>query len=299
MNVELELKSNNIVGESPVWDDRAGSLVWVDIIKQQIHRLNPKTGDHKTWQAPGRVTSIGLRDDGGAILGLERHIAIWDWHETFTNQIEVEPSRPQNRLNEGVVGPDGAFWVGTMFNNIGEDDRPVEATQASGYLYRYSSETGLKKVSNDSFGITNTLVWPSENELITADTTKNEIYSYEVNHEQLIKRKTIIKDFDRGLPDGSCLDEKGYIWNARVAGGGCILRFSPMGEIDRIINLPCSWPTSCAFGGDNLDRLFITSARFTMTDAHLAKNPLEGALFSVDVGVKGLPASRFSSKKTN
>jgi sugar lactone lactonase YvrE len=89
------------------------------------------------------------------------------------------------------------------------------------------------------------------------------------------------------------MDAEGYIWNCRVAGGGCIIRFDPQGDIDRVIELPCTWPTSCAFGGEDLSTLYITSARFTMDPAYLDANPQEGGLFAVSAGVPGLPSRRF------
>jgi sugar lactone lactonase YvrE len=95
-------------------------------------------------------------------------------------------------------------------------------------------------------------------------------------------RTTILSGFSRGLPDGSCMDAEGYIWNCRVVGRASLLRFSPDGEIDRVVDLTCTWPTSCAFGGEDLSALYVTSARFTMSNEHLAANPQEGGLFAVD-----------------
>ena len=89
------------------------------------------------------------------------------------------------------------------------------------------------------------------------------------------------------------MDAEGFIWNCRVVGGSCLVRFSPDGRIDRVVDLPCSWPTSCAFGGEGLDTLYVTSTRFTMTEDHLAANPQEGGLFAVDAGVSGNPCNRF------
>jgi sugar lactone lactonase YvrE len=284
-----------IVGESLVWDDRRARLVWVDIIGQRVHALDPSTNTHNSWPTPGRITSIGLRDDGGAIAGLERVVALWDWEGDFRIVCEVEPDKPANRLNEGAVGPDGAFWIGTMQNNIAADDSPVELTEDAGRIYRYDHNGNLSRVSHDVFGITNTFVWPTPDRLVTADTTKNALYAYDVAPDtgQLSGRRTILHEFGRGLPDGSCLDAEGNVWTARVAGGSCLTRTTPEGEVLDVVELPCSWPTSCAFGGPDLDTLYVTSARFTMSDEHLAANPHEGGLFAVKPGVSGLPANRF------
>lgn len=294
VEVDVALAAKNIVGESAVWDDRADALCWVDIIGKSIHRFCPSTDKHEKWSFSDLATSIGLRKDGGAIVGLKQSIALWDFAGPLRVVAEVEPDLPQNRLNEGVVGPDGAFWIGTMQNNIAPDGTPQAISAKTGRLYRYTGE-GLCSVSDDRFGITNTLIWTDNGRFITADTEDNEIYSYAVDPKScsLYDRRTILSGFDRGLPDGSSVDADGFIWNCRVAGGGCLVRFSPDGRIDRVVDLPCSWPTSCAFGGPGLETLFVTSARFTMSDAHLADNPHEGSVFAVRAGVCGRPANRF------
>ena len=107
------------------------------------------------------------------------------------------------------------------------------------------------------------------------------------------ERLVFLTDFPRGLPDGSCLDAEGHVWNCRVVGGSCVLRIAPDGRPDRVAELPCGWPTSCAFGGAGLDTLFVTSARFTMSAGHLAANPSEGGLFALKPGVRGVPGNRF------
>lgn len=295
--VELIHDARNIVGESAVWDDRHARLVWVDIIGRRIHALDPETCAHQSWQTPGRVTSIGLRADGGAIVGLEREIALWDWDGPFRTICEIEPDIPDNRLNEGAVGPDGAYWVGTMQNNIGPDDGPRDITRDSGRLWRLAPDGALSAVSEDLFGITNTLVWPTPDRLITVDTLKNAQYSYTVDPAsgRLTDKRLVSEGFPRGLPDGSCLDSEGMIWTARVAGGACLTRMTPEGALLDVIDLPCSWPTSCAFGGPDLKTLFVTSARFTMTPEHLLAQPQEGGVFAFHSTVAGKPAMRYRS----
>ena len=292
-DVKLVLAACEVVGESAIWDDQRGRLVWVDIIGRRIHAFAPHTGRHNIWPVSGRPTSIGLRADGGAILGMERHLCLWDWWGQPTEVIEVEPHQPANRLNEGAVGPDGAFWVGTMLNNINDDDSPRDISAATGSIYRYTAK-GLQHVCHDSFGITNTVAFPTTDQLLTADTLTNTIYSYHIGPTgQLSGRKPVFSGFSRGLPDGSCLDAQGRLWTARVAGGACLTCITPDGRLQQVVDLPCTWPTSCAFGGADLGTLYVTSARFTMSADHLAANPHEGGLFAVDVGVKGKPAHRF------
>lgn len=292
---KLIFDARNVVGESLIWDDRRDRLIWVDIVGRRIHRLDPGTSAHESWDTPDLVTSIGLRVDGGAIVGLKKAVALWDFGGLFRTIEIIEPDRPGIRLNEGVVAPDGSFWVGTMVNNIGPDDAPVAITQDAGQLFRIETGGGVTSLSEDCFGITNTMVWTRDGRFVTADTTKNAIYSYAWRGGscRLDDRLLIFGGFQRGLPDGSCMDAEGYIWNCRVVGGSCLVRIAPDGRLDRILELPCSWPTSCTFGGADLDTLFVTSARFTMTADHLEKNPHEGGLFALRPGVRGAQTNRF------
>ena len=294
MGGQLVLQACDVVGESAVWDDRRGRLVWVDIIGRRVQAFDPVTGEHTLWPLHGRPTSIGLRADGGAILGMERQICLWDWHGEPIPVAEVEPDLPANRLNEGVVGPDGAFWVGTMLNNIAADDSPRDIPHATGKIYRYTTAGGVQCVSDEAFGITNTLAFPDPHHLITADTLANTLYRYDIGAGgQLSGRKVLQTGFARGFPDGSCLDAQGRLWTARVAGGACLTCLAPDGTIDAVIDLPCLWPTSCAFGGPDLATLYVTSARFTLSGDHLAAHPHEGGLFALDVGARGLAPYRF------
>jgi sugar lactone lactonase YvrE len=293
--VKIECDARNVVGESAVWDDRIARLIWVDIVAGKIHALDPSDGSHDTWDAPGIVTSIGLAAAGDYVVGLARQVARWTPGQDFVPFATVETNKPANRLNEGVVGPDGAFWVGTMQNNINPDGSPRDVTASTGALHRVTADGQVRQISDATFGITNTLAWTGDGRLITADTMENTLYSFACDPQtgDLSDRTVFLAGFERGLPDGSCMDRHGYLWNCRVVGGGCVIRIAPDGSIDRIVDLPCSWPTSCAFGGPSLDRLFVTSARFTMTPGHLASHPHEGALFSLDAGVKGVASNRF------
>lgn len=294
MGGELVLQACDGVGESAVWDDQRGRLVWVDIIGRRVQAFDPVSREHTIWPLSGRPTSIGLRADGGAILGMERQICLWDWHGDPHPLAEVEPDLPANRLNEGVVGPDGAYWVGTMFNNINDDDSARDIAQTTGKIYRYTVAVGVQRVCDESFGITNTLAFPDRHHLLTADTLANAIYRYDIAADgHLSERKVLHTGFARGAPDGSCLDSQGRLWTARVAGGACLTCLSPDGQLQAVVDLPCLWPTSCAFGGPDLATLFVTSARFTLSRDHLAANSHEGGLFALNVGARGLPPYRF------
>ena len=295
MEAKLVFPAEDVVGESIIWDDRCGMLYWVDIVGNRIHALDPESGNHRIRKTPELVTSIGLGKKKYAVVGLKKQVCLWDFEDSFISLVDIEPDQPGNRLNEGAVAPDGSFLVGTMQNNINPDGTARDIAENSGRIYRVTSGGQVESVCDDTFGIPNTFVWPGGNIFITADTIQNKIYRYEIDMVtgRFGNRSTLVKGFERGLPDGSTLDAEGFVWNCRVAGGGCVIRFNPNGQIDRIVDLPCSWPTSCTFGGPDMNTLFVTSARFTMDETYLETNPLEGGLFAIDVGVNGSSSFRF------
>lgn len=287
--VEIVRWAEDIVGESPVWSEREQALYWVDIGGKRLHRLHPASGQHHTTAAPDFVTSIGLRAAGGMIVGLTKDVVLWDGSTEFRPFVQVEPNSGDTRLNEGRVAPDGSFWVGTMQNNLSAAGEPIEMTRSCGAFYRITSQGDLEQLTVNEYGITNTMAWTDDSRFICADTLQNQLFAFSWDRVSgtIEDRRAFGPRFTRGLPDGSCLDCEGYLWNCRVAGGGCVVRFAPDGTIDQVIDLPCSWPTSCTYGGPNLDTLYVTSARFTMSPEHLAAHPQEGALFAVKTGTHG------------
>ena len=297
MAARLVFDAADIVRESAVYDERRDAIVWVDIGGKRIHRLHLAERRHEVWLAPDFPTSIGLRTDGGAIVGLRDRVALWDYGGEFRTLAVIEPDLPDNRLNEGRVGPDGAFWVGTMQNNLHPDGSPKSMTCNSGAIYRVDGDGRVSQLTPREFGITNTMVWTDDGRFLTADTTRNAIYAYDLRAGALANKRLFAQSLDRGAPDGSCLDALGFLWNCRVAGGACVARFRSDGGLDRLVELTCTWPTSCVFGGPEFATLYVTSARFTMTADHTAAHPEEGALFAVDVSTRGRPEHRFAAMR--
>ena len=220
-------------------------------------------------------------------------MALWDYGGEFRTLAIVEPDLPDNRLNEGRVGPDGAFWVGTMQNNLDPDGAPKAMTRDSGAIYRIDRDGRVSRLTPREIGIANTMAWTDDGRFLTADTLRNAIYAYDLRAGALTNKRLFATPLDRGVPDGSCLDADGFLWNCRVAGGACVARFRPDGGLDQLVELPCTWPTSCAFGGPGFATLYVTSARFTMTAEHLAAHPEEGALFAIDSLGRGRAEHRF------
>jgi sugar lactone lactonase YvrE len=293
--VSLVLDARDIIGESIVYDDCRNALLWVDIGGKRIHRLALEEMHHEIWPTPEFPTSIGLRKDGGAIVGLTNRVALWDYGEKFETFAVPELDLPDNRLNEGKVAPDGSFWVGSMQNNLNTDGSPKATTSNSGAVYRITPDGTVQQLTPREYGIPNSMAWTEDYGFILADTMQNTIFRFATDGTSLLSRQILFGPFDRGLPDGSCLDADGQLWNCRVAGGAAVACISEQGALQKLAELPCSWPTSCTFGGPNLDRLFVTSSRFTMAPEHLRIHPQEGGLFEVHADAKGKPEHRFGA----
>ena len=234
MGAMIFIEAADVVGESAVYDDQRGALLWVDIAGKRIHRVLLGEKRHEIWPAPDFPTSIGLRADGGAILGLRDRVVLWDYGGDFRTFAVIEPDLPDNRLNEGRVGPDGAFWIGTMQNNLHTDGSPKAMSRSSGAIYRVDQDGYVSQLTPREFGITNTMAWTTDGRFLTADTRLNEIYAYDLRAGVLSNKRVFGPPLDRGAPDGSCLDVKGRLWNCRVAGGACIACIRPDGALDHI-----------------------------------------------------------------
>jgi len=294
VTAELILPAEDIVGESPLWVAAESALYWVDIVGSRIHRFEPDSGRHDLWQTPEFPTSIGLRKDGGFIVGLRQRVTLWRPDAPFETFAVPEPDQPGNRLNEGAVAPDGSFWVGTMAENIGPDGEPQKMAGDTGRLYRIAPDGGVTRLTDDAFGITNTMVWTDDGRFVTADTIANALYVYDCpSPSTLAGRRPFVRPLERGIPDGSTRDARGNIYNARVAGGASIACLGPDGRVVSSLELPCLSPTSCVFGGTGLTTLFVTSSRFGMAAEELTRN--EGGVFAIEGVSRGLPATAFGA----
>lgn len=286
------LEARNGVGESLVWSIADDRLHWVDITGKRLETFCPATGEHRVQPLPEFATSVGLRAGGGFVVGLRRRVCLLHADGRLETLAEIEPDQPRSRLNEGRVAPDGSFWVGTMQDNLDDEGRAVEIEAWSGALWRVSPEGEAARLTPNEFGITNTMIW-RDGRFVCADTLADRLYAYDHDPVSgaLGHRHVLSEGVGRGKPDGSCIDREGFIWNARF-GGGCVARVAPDGALDRLVELPCTNPTSCAFGGPDLSTLYVTSARFGLPRERLG-DPLEGGLFAVETSTSGLPEPLF------
>lgn len=287
---DLEIAANvqNTLGESPLWDSARGVLWWVDIKQAKLFCLHPKEQKVESWDLPRPATALAmLADQDALLLACPGVLMRFDMNTSDVTELApFETDQPGNRPNDGKCDPAGRFWLGTM------DDDEV---QTSGALYCVGSDLKAQRVL-ENIAIPNTLVWsPDHTTFYFADSPDQTIWAFDYDNDSgaLANRRVFasLKDTDF-FPDGSTIDAEGYLWNAQW-NGWRVVRYAPDGSLDRVIEMPVACPTSCMFGGENLETLYITSARKGQSDAALARQPQAGALFAHRPGVRGLPETPF------
>jgi sugar lactone lactonase YvrE len=269
-----------VLGEGPVWVAREGALYWVDIKGCKIVRRG-EDGQRSEWPTPMRVGSLAPRAGSGFIAGTDEGVAEIDLNSgRFELVARPEADLPRNRFNDGKVDRAGRFWAGTM------DDREQDA---SGTLYRI--ERGLKLTAVDTgYRVTNGPAFsPAGDIMYHNDSARQVTYAFDLDGEGNASNRRTFLQFGAGdgFPDGMTVDAEGCLWIA-FWDGGCIRRFAPSGERLRTVRMPVTRPTSCAFGGPDFDRLYVTSARIDLDEKALEMQPKAGGLFMVDAGVRGI-----------
>ncbi|MFL1481561.1 MULTISPECIES: SMP-30/gluconolactonase/LRE family protein [Pseudomonas] len=274
------------LGEGPFWDVPTQALYWVNIAGKQALRL--MGGQLQIWQLPEHVSAFIPCESGDALVTLSSGVYRLDLATEALTLLCVADPQPGNRGNEARCDAQGRLWLGTMQNNIGEHGEDLPITRRSGGLFRIDADAQVTPLLH-GLGIPNTLLWSEDGRQVHfGDSLDATLYQHTIQADGQLEPATLwFGPHARGGPDGSAMDSQGYIWNARWD-GSCLLRLTPEGEVDRIIELPVSRPTSCVFGGPNLTTLYITSA------ASPLDHPLDGAVLAIEVDVPGMPCHRFA-----
>jgi sugar lactone lactonase YvrE len=283
---ELLLDIRADLGEGPLWDERENVLYWVDINGHKLYVYNPATGANTGYDVGQQVGTVVLRESGGVMLALRNGFAAFD---PASGKLEIiadpEADKPNNRFNDGKCDPAGRFWAGTM---CGE---PYQSA-----LYRLDTDMSVHKMVEDVC-ISNGIVWTADKKtMYYIDSPVRNVYAYEYDHEtgDISNCRIIIKvPDDKGVPDGMAIDSEGMLWIAHY-NGSAVHRWDPAsGEILETIELPVSRVTACAFGGDKLDTLYITTAINGMKEEQHAQEPHAGSLFVAKTNVTGTLTYRF------
>ena len=293
--VELYNDCKNLLGEGITWSVDQENLYWLDVvIPSKLFQLHLPTNKLTTFIMPEMISSISIRSKKDLIIASQ--YGVYNYNLTsnnFTRLIETEPLLKFNRSNDGASDIKGRFWFGTMQNNLDEEGQDIPITKNSGSLYRLNTDLTLDKIESN-LGIPNTFIWnPDNTKFYFTDSMEGIIYSYDFDEESgEITNKTKFATFNRGIPDGSTMDSEGFVWNCRW-GGSCVVRFDPLGRVDRVLEVPIANVTNCVFGGKDLKTLFITTARQGLSKEYVKKNPYAGSLFAIDLSIKGIEDNNF------
>jgi sugar lactone lactonase YvrE len=285
--VELALDAHAELGEGPSWDPATRRLIWVDITAELVHRFDPASGEDERFEVGEPVGAAVPTTDGRLALAVSDGFAFLDPATGIVERIaDVEVDLTDTMMNDGKCDPAGRLWAGTKDAN---GSRPL------GSLYRLGANrkpermlTGLK--------VSNGLGWSPDGAtmyFIDSPTQRVDVFEFDVETGDVANRRPML-DFPKGfgLPDGMTVDEEGFLWVAFWS-GSAVRRIHPEGRVVAVVELPVSQVTSCAFGGDDLSDLYLTSARDGLSDAQLRKQPHAGALFCLRPGVRGLSQRPF------
>jgi sugar lactone lactonase YvrE len=281
---------DSIVGESPIWSVQEGVLYWVDIRRGRVQRFDPKTSKNEFVTISDIVTSVNLKNGNGWILTLGKEFAYMDRFDGEISRLgNPEPDQQGNRFNDAKCDRRGRLWAGTM-----GDQNWMSPT---GSLYCFEGLGNVKKCQSDVICSNGTGWSPDNSVMYYTESFRYTVFAYDfdINLGKISNRRIFFQmDPSAGeFPDGLTVDSQGFVWSAHV-GGGRIVRYDPEGKPEREIRLPVTRGTSCAFGGDQLDTLYITSARETLTPDLLKKEPLAGSLFACTPGVTGIMETPFA-----
>ncbi len=282
-----------LLGEGPVWHVAEQVLYWIDCVKPALYRYDPQTGNVQEFAMPAIIGCVAPRAKGGLIAAIGDGLGVIEIEEGQAHVVMqaniVEDKR--FRLNDGKCDRQGRFWVGSVCPDMNNPNAS---------LYRCDPD-GQIKVMQKQVGISNGMAWSLNNRIFYyTDSLARCIYKYDfdaatgdISHRKVLVELGEVVDGPQKVPDGCTLDSKGYLWSA-IWNGSKIVCYKPNGKIDREIKMPCLRPTSCMFGGPNLDILFVTSCSRdflpggTLGYEEEALPPPAGSVFALDVGVRGV-----------
>jgi sugar lactone lactonase YvrE len=285
------------LGEGLHWDQRRGCLWMVDIQGGQLIRaVDAAGGAPLVWAAPERIGWVIPYAGAEALLvGLQSGFArlaqplpaagsalqVQMLHRPFGTNTAL-------RLNDAKADSSGAVWAGSLNNN--------DESRSEGALFRLATDGTVQQVDSDYQVANGPAISADERLMLHTDSARRTIYAFDLDVKAgRLANKRVWRRFteEEGYPDGMCFDADGAVWVAHW-GGACVSRFDAEGRLLRRLTLPTRHITNVCFGGERLDRLYVSSARAGHSAAQLAQLPLAGALFVIDSpGTTGLPGGQY------
>lgn len=276
------------LGESPCWDAEAQALCWIDALAGTMHRLHPATGALESHALPAPLGAIAPAQGDAVVVALRHGFGRYDFGtRQLTMRGDIGLADEDVRLNDGKCDAAGNFVAGTMHMNR------AEGAPVRGGLYRLRPDGRVEQLADDIGFANGPCFSPDGRTLYLADSLARVIWAYDYDPQGALANKRRFVEthaFDSG-PDGATVDAEGFVWSVMVRAAQ-LARFSPSGELERLVPLPLTYPTSLCFGGPGLTRLYVTSiSRSARLEGRL---PQDGGLFVLDgLPVAGLPTQRF------
>lgn len=287
-SVELAIEIKAELGEGAFWDSVNKRLFWVDIEGRKTHIYDPEENVNQSFELPSRVGTVVPRNRNEAVVALEDGIYILNLKSgAVTLLVELEKELKSTRFNDGKCDPNGNLWVGSM---------DLNTTLPLGSLYRVSPKGKADKMLG-KITVSNGIVWTKDRStMYYIDTPTGHIKAFDFDLETSSisnERIAVPVDASLGYPDGMTIDENDRLW-VGMWQGEAVACFDPIsGKLIKKIQVPALNVTSCAFGGEDLGTLFITTARVGMSEEEKLKFPLAGSVFQVNPGVRGVDAYYF------
>ena len=289
LSLIAEIPVANTLGEGVIWDSSRWCAWWTDIQNRRLFRYTLAEQRLEHWETPERLACFAtVAGEDRLIAGFESGFA-WYWPEDGSLKwIEkIDPDNPATRLNDGRADRQGRFWAGSMVEG-------AQGSKPSGRLYRLDHDLGTAALL-DGLAISNSLCWsPDSSTLYHCDTPNQRIdaYPFDADSGALGERRTFVESEEGCFPDGSTVDADGFLWNAQW-GGSRVVRYSPAGEVDLVLEMPVSQPSCVAFGGADLDLLMVTTAREDLDTEALAWEPNAGNFFIYQTPFRGIADPEF------
>ncbi len=277
------------LGEGALWDERHARLYWVDIVESKVFAFDPRKRSNLAYDVGESVGTVTVTRNDKLLLALRGGFACLDPESGELMRIaDPEADLPGNRFNDGKCDPQGRFWAGTMVEH---------GPWGSASLYCLDTDLSVRKVL-DRVTISNGLVWSRDSRrFFYIDTPTRQIASFDFDPAtgELTNRR-VVSEIPRelGSPDGMTIDEEDHLWIA-LWGGSSVVRVNPTGaRIEYRITLPAENVTSCAFGGPELDELYVTTASVGLDHDRRRAQPRAGSLFRAKVPYRGVGSHRFA-----
>jgi sugar lactone lactonase YvrE len=280
-------KTALLLGEGAHWHSAWKQFLYVDIEGKKVGCIDPITKIRAEKNTGERIGTVVPAANGDLVLALESSITSLNFDTGEQKElIKIEVEKPNNRCNDGKCDALGRLWIGTMHG---------EAKGAEGDLYCFDGKSLIKKIPNRK--VSNGICWSKDNKtMYYIDSFDYNIkrYDFDLINGKISNERVIVEVTEPGFtPDGMTIDEEGMLWVA-MWGGSCINRYDPFsGELVGKVEVDAPHVTSCAFGGNRMQQLFITTARVGLDQEQLLQFPDSGSLFIVDVGIRGMEMHQF------